>query len=147
MQFAGDILVVLLRLRRAQIDVAFDLEFFARFSTIITYLSGAKRRVGYYLPKLWRGDLLTNQIHFNPYRHVTEVFAALLEPYGLTVQDYTLISPRLDTDAVARIHEILGAAPVTSGKNLIVVNVNASELSRERCWPLQTSRSCSRGWP
>lgn len=144
-QFAVDMVSVLIRLRRARIDVAFDLEFFARFSTIVTYLSGARRRIGYYLPKLWRGDLLTDQIHFNPYRHVTEIFAAQLEPYRLTVHDFSLIPPRIDPRAVARVRELL-AADRPGGQKMVVVNVNASDLSQERRWPLENFRELLQGF-
>lgn len=91
--FSRDVLTVLARLRRERFDLALDLEFFARFSTMVSYLSGAPLRIGYYLPALWRGRLLTHVIHFNPYRHVTEVFAAQLAPLGLTVTDFSLTPP------------------------------------------------------
>lgn len=90
LSFARDLFKALSHIRRERFDVVFDLEFFARFSTIVSYLSGAKMRVGYYLPKLWRGDLLTHQVHFNPYKHVTEVFAAQLKPLDVEITDFTL---------------------------------------------------------
>ena len=44
--FAWDILKTLVRVRRLKIDAAVDMEFLARASGILAFLSGAKRRVG-----------------------------------------------------------------------------------------------------
>jgi ADP-heptose:LPS heptosyltransferase len=133
---ACDLAHLLPALRRERFDLVLDLEFFARFSTIVSFLSGGVMRVGYYLPKLWRGDLLTHQIHFNPYRHVTEVFASQLAPLGLTVSDLALTPPTATKGAAERVAALLETYGVTTAEKLIVINANASDLSRERCWPV-----------
>jgi len=132
---ARDLVGLLPGLRQERFDLVFDLEFFARFSTIVSFLSGGLMRIGYYLPKLWRGDLLTHQIHFNPYRHVTEVFASQLASLGLTVTDFSLTPPAVTDAALDAVAAILDSSGVAPGEKLIVVNANASDLSRERCWP------------
>lgn len=133
--FAWDLLQAIGKIRQAQFDIAFDLEFFARFSTIVSFLSATRIRIGYYLPKLWRGDLLTHQVHFNPYRHVTEVFAALLEPLGIEVTDFTLTAPGTHPAQLSWITGLLREKGVGSEDAVIVVNINSSDLSRERRWP------------
>lgn len=137
MALACDLVTILRRLRRERLDIVLDLEFFARFSTIVSFLSGATMRIGYYLPKLWRGDLLTHPIHFNPYRHVTEVFAAQLAPLGITVTDFHLSPPEIDPDAAGRVTAMLAREGIESADRYVVVNVNASDLSTERRWPRQ----------
>lgn len=134
---ARDLLKLLPELRRQRFDLVLDLEFFARFSTIVSFLSGGRMRIGYYLPKLWRGDLLTHLIHFNPYRHVTEVFASQLAPLGLTATDFSLTAPTVSDAARARVTALLASCGVAQGEKLIIVNANASDLSRERCWPIE----------
>lgn len=133
--FVRDVLASIVRNRQARFDVVCDLEFFARFSTILSYLSGARVRIGYYLPKLWRGDLLTHPIHFNPYRHVTEVFAAQLGPLGLKAEDLTLHPPAVLEEDAAHVARLLSDSGATAGEFLFAVNVNASDLSLERRWP------------
>ncbi len=44
--FARDVLSTLARLRKERFDLVLDLEFFARFSTMVSYLSGAPLRIG-----------------------------------------------------------------------------------------------------
>lgn len=133
--FMSDLLRVLIKIRRERFDVVFDLEFFARFSTIVSYLSGTKIRLGYFLPKLWRGDLLTHQIHFNPYKHVTEVFAAQLKPLGINVTDFSLIPPIVKEDNVKNVYSLLKENGLREEGRLVSINVNASDLSKERRWP------------
>lgn len=133
--FVGDVLRSIARNRKARFDVVFDLEFFSRFSTILSFLSGARIRVGYYLPRLWRGDLLTHPIHFNPYRHVTEVFAAQLGPLGLKAEDLTLHRPAIREEDAAHVARLLADGGAAPGEFLFAINVNASDLSLERRWP------------
>lgn len=133
--FALDVLRAVWSGRRVCYDVAFDFEFFARFSTIMSYLIGARTRVGYYLPKLWRGGLLTHQIHFNPYKHATEIFAAQLSVLGVHVLDYELSAPAVDAQSAACADSFLKSHGITPDQKLVLVNPNAGELCRERRWP------------
>jgi len=68
---SGNIFVIALdtiraiwRMRREKIDTAVDFEFFSRFSGALTYLSGAKRRIGFHSfagEAGYRGDLMTHR--------------------------------------------------------------------------------------
>lgn len=133
--FAKDLFVVLVKNRLRNFDAVFDLEFFARFSTIVSYLSGATFRIGYYLPKLWRGQLLTHQIHFNPYKHVVEIFAAHLAPFNIPVIDFSLYQPRISEEKEREVSFLLKDLGVAKNCRYVVVNVNASQISVERKWP------------
>lgn len=133
--FAMDTLCTLRAVRRLKADYLLDFEFFARFSTIVSYLSGASCRVGYYMPQIWRGDLLDIPVHFNPYRHVCDIFAAHVEALGIPVADGAITTPHVDDAALATVRSILEEAGVRDGESLITVNVNASDLSLERRWP------------
>lgn len=137
LEFAVDVCKILIQLRREKYDLFLDLEFFARFSTIISYLSRSKMRVGYYLPKLWRGELLTHSVYFNPYRHVTEVFAAQLAPLGIVTTDYALTPPTVSQASYDLIQNLLLDSNIGENERIIIVNVNASDLSIERRWPLE----------
>ncbi|KJU85115.1 glycosyl transferase family protein [Candidatus Magnetobacterium bavaricum] len=134
--FLWDVQRLLHKNRRQRYDIVFDLEFFARFSTIVSYLSGAGIRVGYQMPKLWRGNLLTHRIYYNPHRHVTEVFAAQLEPFGIELQDMSLSQLRGKPHTRGVVLELLRQRGLVEGETIISVNINASELSEERRWPI-----------
>lgn len=133
--FAGDVFRAVSTIRQRGYDVAIDMEFFSKFSTIINYLSGSPIRIGYFLRQLWRGDLLTHQIYYNQHRHIGEVFAALAEPLGVQVSDFTLVAPLITEEELKSASSLLEAAGLHAGKMLVAVNVNASELAVERRWP------------
>ncbi|MBF0607101.1 MAG: glycosyltransferase family 9 protein [Candidatus Magnetobacterium sp. LHC-1] len=134
--FIWDIQRLLRKNMQRRYDVVFDLEFFARFSTIVSYLSGAAIRVGYHLPKLWRGNLLTHRIYYNPHRHVTQVFTAQLEPFGIESSDMSPAKLHSKPQTREVVSGLLRQGGLVEGDTIISVNINASELSEERRWPL-----------
>lgn len=143
--FAADAFRRLRAIRREKYDVTIDLEFFAKFSTIMAFLAGSPVRIGYFLRQMWRGHLLTHQIYYNQNRHITEVFAALLEPLQADVSDFNMSVPLItgpDQRAALLLLESCGIAEDTP---FIVLNVNVSDLSLERCWPLHFFLELARG--
>lgn len=78
--FAADTVKLIAKIRRKKIDIVFDLEFFSRFSSILSYLSGGKKRVGFYrytFEGLYRGELLTHKVLYNPLNHVVKSYLSL----------------------------------------------------------------------
>ena len=137
LEFASDLLRTLLAIRKERFDVTIDMEFFSKFSTIITFLSGSPIRIGYYLRQLWRGDLLTHQIYYNHFKHITEVFAALAAPLNVQVENYKLTQPAIRSDEITSALQLLSSVGIQPGDGLICFNVNASEMSLERRWPME----------
>jgi lipopolysaccharide heptosyltransferase II len=145
LHFASDALLNLLKLRRTCYDTTIDLEFFAKFSTIMTFLVGSPVRIGYFLRQIWRGDLLTHQIYYNPYKHITEVFGAMAAPLGVTVTDFTLSKPSISDADERQASEILEEHGLATGSPYIVMNVNVSDLSLERRWPAHSFQELTLG--
>lgn len=133
--FAGDLLKVFGQIRRARYDVTIDMEFFSKFSTIVTYLSGSPVRIGYFLRQIWRGDLLTEQVYYNNSKHITEVFSALAAPLGISVKDFALQPPAVAEEEKTNAAAMLLQEGYNPKSVLIGFNVNASDLSLERRWP------------
>ena len=72
-----DAINVLSKIRAEEFDVVFDLEFFTRITAILTFLSNAKKKVGFFKYKmegLYRGRLLTHELQFNWSQHISETF-------------------------------------------------------------------------
>lgn len=134
--FASDLVRALVAIRRERFDVTIDMEFFSKFSTIVTFLSGSPIRIGYYLRQLWRGDLLTHQVYYNHYKHITEVFGALVAPLNVSLGQYRLAPPTTTPDELGSSSRLLSGAGVGPGDGLICFNVNASDMSLERRWPM-----------
>ena len=143
--FACDLFSVLGKVRRERYDVTIDMEFFAKFSTIVTYLSGSPMRIGYFLRQMWRGDLLTELVYYNHYKHITEVFGALAAPMGVAVSDYALQMLTISDTSKARADALLAREGIGPGDLTIVFNVNVSDLSRERRWSPDEFLTLARG--
>jgi ADP-heptose:LPS heptosyltransferase len=80
--------------RREKIDVVIDMELFSRFSAILSYLSGAKIRVGYYKYKIeepYRGDLHTHKVIYNPYLHISQNFISLVDSLQARLDEAPLL--------------------------------------------------------
>ena len=77
-----DVCAFLLWTRRHAIDAAVDHELFSRFSALLTGLSGAQQRVGFYRfhnEGLYRGNMLTHRVVYNPHIHIAKNFIALVD--------------------------------------------------------------------
>lgn len=79
--FAIDCLRALNHVRKLKIDVVIDCELFARISSIISFLSGARIRVGFHphtQEGLYRGTFINRPVLFNPYHHISRQFLNLV---------------------------------------------------------------------
>jgi len=141
-------LAALRAIRRRRFDACIDMEFFARFSAAIAYLTGARNRVGfhaYFGEGPYRGDLMTHRVLYNPHLHTSRAFTGLVlaldvDPLRLPTFDAVVpASPPLppfqpgpsDEAAAAR---VLGEAGIPAGARLVVLNANASDLLPLRKW-------------
>ena len=97
--------------RRAGIDTVVNLETFVRYSSLLSYLTGAARRVGFHRftqEGLYTGDFLTHKVMYNPHIHTAHVFLDLVQalvapPGGIPIVKRPragddLSIPRLVTD-------------------------------------------------
>jgi len=149
--FLFDTIKVLLTIRKIKVDVVFDLEFFSRFTAIISYLTGATKRVGFYrytLEGLYRGNLLTHNIPYNPQLHISKTFLAMAQVVGqpkkitpeferdIGDDDITLprFIPTLEEKEVMKNRlERLG---ITSNARLFIINPGEGRIPL-REWPLE----------
>src|SRR5260370_31495747 len=86
---ARDTLAFLRWCRRKHIDTVVDLELFSRFTALLSGLSGADRRVGFHRfhnEGLYRGEMLTHRVAYNPHLHIANNLIALVEALALPRQ-------------------------------------------------------------
>src|SRR5437868_14600762 len=79
---AASALRAVLRVRKIGIDAVVDMEFLTRFSAILTFMTGAKSRVGFHTffgDGPYRGDLMTHRLLYNPHLHTSQMFEAMVE--------------------------------------------------------------------
>jgi ADP-heptose:LPS heptosyltransferase len=147
---AIDVVRFMVWCRRHEIDTVLDLELFSRFTALLSWLSGAGRRVGFHAwhdEGLYRGNLLTHPVRYNPHRHIASNFLALVDtlledrradPYHrAAIATPALARAPRDEAEIARVRATLrslcaGFDP--GAQRLVLVNPNASDLLPQRRW-------------
>jgi ADP-heptose:LPS heptosyltransferase len=85
LRFAGSSLAALRRIRGLRLEATVDFELFSRFTAMFSYLSGARLRAGFSNHTnegLYRGNLLTHPVLYNPHQHMALNLLALAEGIG-----------------------------------------------------------------
>ena len=150
-RFGATLLSALRRIRREKIDTAIDLEGLTRASAIITWLTGARIRVGYFnfsAEGPYRGRLFNRELNYNFQRHVACSFLAMtraaflaspqlpLLKESVTLRTFKLpkfiATPEDKRVFSAKIERTAGAA---IKRPIIILNPNCSDLLPLRRWP------------
>jgi ADP-heptose:LPS heptosyltransferase len=145
--------LTLIQIHRLGIDTVIDLELFSRFTALLTGCSGASRRVGYHIfhgEGLWRGDLLTHRVHYNPHIHISKNFLSLVHaafanenelPFSKVVikdEDVQLaqavVTLEQKNTIAHRIQDVIKAQFPNGASQIILINPNASDLLPQRRW-------------
>ncbi len=123
-----------LRVWRSRPDLVIDLEVHSKFSTILSTLTCARDRAGFYLiTTRFRLHLYTHLLYYNQLRHVQEAYRQLGRALGVDPAVGELIAPRI-TDAEREAVGKLLAQRAGDERKLLVVNPNTGELCLERRW-------------
>lgn len=158
-ELASGSLAALRKIRGLEIDTAIDMEFFSRFSAALTFLTGARRRVGFHTffgEGPYRGDLMTHRLLYNPYLHTSQIFKSLVQgalqdarqlpTYGIVPDPVdrqpSVFVPRAGEEEEVRriLREVAGGTGVGEGSAtgpLVLINPNASDLLPLRKWETQ----------
>ena len=149
------------RARVRRIDTVINMEAFVRYSNLLSYLSGACRRVGFHRFNQeggYTGDLLTHHVLYNAHIHAAHTFLDLVHaldaPPGQVpcvkrpkVND-SLEVPKITTDAgaAADVWRKLRAihADIGPTSKLVVLNPNASARFPMRRLPLESFTELAR---
>lgn len=126
------ILPFIFKLFRKKIEVYIDLEVYSNFSTLLTILSKARNRMGFYLnSKSYRMGNYTHMMYYNTRSPISETylqFARLLNCKNLHRDIRSL-----DSD-IAKVDISESKSINLVEEKYIVINPNASELRIERRW-------------
>lgn len=142
----------LVRIRNLQIDTVIDMEFFSRTSAIISYLSGARKRIGnhrFNSEYSYRGNLFTHRVQYNPYIHLSFGYSLLVETakYSNTI----IPLPKINTADIPIKRPVFHptdeekkmVADLVSGmspmkyKKIVIINPNSSDIIPYRKWPFE----------
>lgn len=152
LQLAGDALAFLAWTRHNAIDTVVDFELFSRFTGLLSGFAGADRRIGFYRfnnEGLYRGDMLTHRVVYNPYIHIAKNFIALIDallsttptvPYAKTLIGDEQLAVHAQSPSAsacdrmkAKIQALLPDKDISTLR-LMLVNPNASDLLPQRRW-------------
>ncbi len=139
------------RLRRERVDTAIDLEGLTRASAVITWLTGARRRVGYHnytAEGPYRGRLFNVELNYNFQRHVAASFIAMTRAAFSESGERPLLKesvpegpwplPRFVAapgEGEALIEKMERRAGMPVGRPVMILNPNCSDLLPLRRWP------------
>ncbi|MDG4552731.1 MAG: glycosyltransferase family 9 protein [Candidatus Competibacter sp.] len=147
-----DTLRFLLWVRRCGIDTVIDLELFSRYTALLTGLSGATNRIGFHSfhnEGLYRGEMLTHRVTYNPHLHIAKNFIALVNaaltdaeetPFSKTLipdSEIELAKAEVSASALSAMNDrIRGEYPAYDEKRcrVVLINPNASDLLPQRRW-------------
>jgi ADP-heptose:LPS heptosyltransferase len=150
-----DTLALPARARRRSIDTAINMEAFVRYSAIVSWLSGARRRVGFHRfnqEGLYTGNLLTHHVLYNAHVHTAHTFLDLVHALEAPPDQIPRVKrpragdslevPRVTADAKAAAaiwRKLQGLAPgIGPDRKLVVINPNASDQFPMRRLPLES---------
>ncbi len=147
-----------MQLRRANVDVAIDCELFSRISSLLSYASGARVRVGFHRHTqegLYRGSHINKPVPYNPYQHISAQFLTLARAIDSSAVPTSKLQVMLPTQAPP--HVPLGAQlvsdiqkrlandfPAIAGKPLVLVYPGGGILPI-RAWPLTSYTALCNG--
>ncbi len=145
-----DTLKFLVWCRKKKIDTVIDLELFSRFTALLTGFCGAYTKVGFYRyhnEGLYRGEMLTHKVAYNPHIHITKNFIALVNavyskekqlPYTKSLveeHETVLKKAQIDpTDVEAVKAAVKKSYDAYNGQEIVLINANASDLLPQRRW-------------
>ena len=150
--FLLDTLRCILALKREKIDTIIDLELFLRFTSIISYLIYAEKRIGFHsynIKGLYRGNLYSHKVAYNHYQHISynyiNLVQALYVPYseqGILLRKKQYKAPLLlQAKDYYNKNILLKLSPrlvslLENGGQLIIMNFGSEDSIGVRVWPL-----------
>lgn len=125
-------------LRRLRPTRILDLEFFSRFSALMSFAVGAPHRVGFDFPDgplLYRGNLYTEYVRFSPHEYTAEAFLRFADSFApahpADRSQPDRLAPAFERGDLAELSERLPGLR----RPYFLFNINAGELMLIRRWP------------
>ena len=135
--------------RRKKITCVIDLELFSRFTALLSFVSGARSRVGFasfHDEGLYRGSIINFPVRYNAHVHVAVNFVSLINramnkfenPYAtvpLEAGDLDLVRATVHPAQIAKVRgKIKDLYSPWRHEKVVLFNVNASDMLPQRRW-------------
>jgi ADP-heptose:LPS heptosyltransferase len=122
-------------LRRRAYDLVIDFDQFAHFSSILTLVAGAPRRIGFRNPTLHRHLAYTTPVVYLDMTHVSRTFARLAEAAGAPADPPAPRRISLSPEHRREASAFLEGAGIPTGDRIVVLHPGTSENLTLRRWP------------
>ena len=123
--------------RRRRYDLVLDFEQFIKLSTVLAFLTGAPRRIGFNTDGQGRGSLYTTRVVYRDGDHMSQVFLRLLRPLGVELSPEPL-DIRIRDEEVAAAERLLAGRGLPGRGPVVAIHVgsgpNFYKLALKR-WP------------
>jgi ADP-heptose:LPS heptosyltransferase len=119
---------------KTKFDISIDLEFFANYSLLISILSRSPIRVGFFLNRIRPRGILTHEVYFNHYRHISEIFSSMGSSIGVKHKPFVW-RDNVPSFPKEEVKATLSRLKICSDKPIVIFNPNASDMSLLRRWP------------
>ncbi len=143
----SDTLRFIINANRYRISVVVDLELFSRFSTILSYISGAHTRIGFHSFRaegLYRGNLLTHKVQYSTYYHMVYNFLALAYSLSENPKEIPHLKKSLNKENIrlpkfefnsAYIHNL--ESSYLDNRKTVIINPDSGPLLPLRNWDIE----------
>lgn len=136
-RLAWDLVRALAGFRRRRYDLVLDFEQFIKLSTVLAFLTGAPRRIGFNTDGQGRGSLYTTRVVYRDGDHMSQVFLRLLRPLGVELSPEPL-DIRIRDEEVAAAERLLAGSGLPGRGPVVAIHVgsgpNFYKLALKR-WP------------
>jgi ADP-heptose:LPS heptosyltransferase len=125
---------LLFRLWAQRVDVYIDLEIYSNYSSLVTTMSLARNRMGFFKDdKSYRGGMYTHMIFYSIKSPVSQTYLQFARLYRCReiITEVSMDLSFMPKDIMSKIAADLGIVP----ENYVLINPNASDLRLERRWP------------
>lgn len=129
---------VILQLRKIRIDCLLDYEQFSRFSTVLGYIIGARRRIGFDTPGQGRGVLYTRPVAYPVRTHMLDTFARVSVAAGESAEPMEIKAAGipLEENEWEETEKIVADAGADGRKAYVCIHPGSGEnMMTQRRWP------------
>jgi ADP-heptose:LPS heptosyltransferase len=129
----------IVELLKRKIDLYIDLEVYSASASILSLVSGARNRLGFYRHSArFKKGIFTHLTVFNPRAPICDIYRQLHVAAGGVKQGEPIFGPLAVREAdSASLKETLARSGIDLAPRYVVVNPNASDLLLERRWPAE----------
>lgn len=133
----GSTAKAVLELLMRRVDLYFDLEVYSAGASVLSVVSGARNRVGFYrYSAKFKKGIFTHLTVFNPRAPISSIYRQLHVAVGGFEQGEPKFGPiAVKDDDRQSLDETLAKHEIDLEKRFVIVNPNASDLLLERRWP------------